>query len=187
MPRLWLGWIVTAKIHEIDPGPDTPQIVRMIVEIPKNSRNKYEYDKELGIFRLDRFLYSPMHYPGDYGFIPGTLGEDGDPLDVLTVVEEPSFSGCLVEVRPVGVLRMIDRSQRDQKILAVQQHNPRYDGIDTVKQLFPHLRREIEHFFTIYKELEKKKTKILGWSAAGEAHRIITASRRRYLAKERQN
>ncbi len=132
-------------------------------------------------FGLDRFLYSPMHYPGDYG----TLGEDGDPLDVLTVVEEPSFSGCLVEVRPVGVLRMTDRSQPDQKILAVEQHNPRYDGIYTVKQLFPHLRREIEHFFTIYKELEGKKTKILGWSAAGEAHRIITASRTRYLTKER--
>lgn len=186
-PEFWLGWIVSVKIHDIDPGPDTPKIVRMIVEIPKNSRNKYEYDEELEIFRLDRFLYSPMHYPGDYGFIPGTLGEDGDPLDVLTVVEEPSFSGCLVEVRPVGVLRMIDRSRRDQKILAVQHHNPRYDGIDTVKQLFPHLRREIEHFFTIYKELENKKTKILGWSAAREARRIVMASRKRYLEKKRRS
>lgn len=122
-----------------------------------------------------------MRYPGDYRFIPGTLGEDGDPLDVLAVVEEPSFSGCLVDVRPVGVLRMIDRSQRDQKILAVQQHNPRYDGIDTARQLFPHLRREIEHFFTIYKELENKKTRILGWSGAQEAQRIVLASRKRYL------
>lgn len=155
----------------------------MIVEIPKNSRNKYEYDKELGIFRLDRFLYSPMHYPGDYGFIPGTLGEDGDPLDVLTVVEEPSFSGCMIEVRPVGLLRMIDRSQRDQKVLAVPQRNPLYDGINTAKQLFPHLRREIEHFFTIYKELEHKKTRILGWSSAAEAHKIIMASRKRYLSE----
>lgn len=172
---------MTAKIHEIDPGPQTPKIVRMIVEIPKNSRNKYEYDKELGIFRLDRFLYSPMHYPGDYGFIPGTLGEDGDPLDVLTVVEEPSFSGCMVEVRPVGVLRMIDKSKRDQKILAVQQNNPLYNGINTAKQLFPHLRREIEHFFTIYKELEHKKTRILGWSSAAAAHGVIMASRKRYL------
>jgi inorganic pyrophosphatase len=175
---------VSAKIHDIDPGPDTPRVVRMFVEIPKNSRNKYEYDEELGIFRLDRFLYSPMHYPGDYGFIPGTVGEDGDPLDVLTVVEEPSFSGCMVEVRPVGVLRMIDRSQGDQKILAVQQNNPLYDGIHTAKQLFPHLRLEIEHFFAVYKELENKKTKILGWSGAGEAHRIIRASRKRYLGKQ---
>lgn len=172
------------KIHEIDPGPSTPKIVRMIVEIPKNSRNKYEYDKQFGIFRLDRFLYSPMHYPGDYGFIPGTLGEDGDPLDVLTIVEEPSFSGCMVEVRPVGVLRMIDREQRDQKVLAVQQNNPLYNGINTTNQLFPHLRREIEHFFTIYKELERKKTKILGWSNAAAAHKVIVASRKRYLEEQ---
>ena len=177
----WLPWDVATKICDIDPGPDMPKIVRMIVEIPKNSRNKYEYDQQLEIFRLDRFLYSPMHYPGDYGFIPGTLGEDGDPLDVLTVTEEPSFTGCLVEVRPVGLLRMIDRSQRDQKILAVQQRNPLYDGINTARQLFPHLRREIEHFFTIYKELENKKTKILGWSGAADAHKIIMASRKRYL------
>ena len=178
---------MATKIHDIDPGPHTPKIVRMIVEIPKNSRNKYEYDKGFGIFRLDRFLYSPMHYPGDYGFIPGTLGEDGDPLDVLTVVEEPSFSGCMVEVRPVGLLRMIDRSQRDQKILAVQQHNPQYNGINTAKQLFPHLRREIEHFFTIYKELEHKKTRILGWGDAAAARKVIMASRKRYLAEQGQS
>lgn len=172
---------MTAKIHEIPPGPRSPKVVRMIVEIPKNSRNKYEYDKELGVFRLDRFLYSPMHYPGDYGFIPGTLSEDGDPLDVLTVIEEPSFPGCLIDVRPVGLLNMIDRNEPDQKILAVQQHNPLYDGIHSAKQLFPHLRREIEHFFTIYKELEHKRTRILGWSGPQAAHKIITESRKRYL------
>ena len=172
---------MAAKIHEIDPGPRSPKVVRMIVEIPKNSRNKYEYDKSLGVFRLDRFLYSPMHYPGDYGFIPGTLGEDGDPLDVLTVTEEPSFSGCLVEVRPVGLLRMVDRSEPDQKILAVQEHNPLYDQITSVEHLFAHLRREIEHFFTIYKELEHKKTRILGWGSRAAAHKIIIACRKRYL------
>lgn len=169
------------KIHEIDPGPGAPKVVRMFVGIPKNSRNKYEYDIKLGVFRLDRFLYSPMHYPGDYGFIPGTVGGDGDPLDVLTITEEPSFSGCLVEVRPVGLLRMIDRSEPDQKILAVQEHNPLYNQISTVQQLFLHLRREIEHFFTIYKELEHKKARILGWSGPAAAHKIINASRKRYL------
>ena len=91
------------KLYDLDPGPETPEVVRMIVEIPKNSANKYEYDGNLGVFRLDRALYSPMHYPGDYGFIPGTLAEDNDPLDVLTLVEEPSFPGCLIEVRPVGL------------------------------------------------------------------------------------
>jgi len=85
----------------------------MIVEIPKNSSNKVEYDGELGLFRLDRALYSPMHYPGDYGFIPGTLAEDRDPLDVLTLVNEPSFTGCLIEVRPVGVINMVDREEED--------------------------------------------------------------------------
>ena len=89
------------KLYDLDPGPDSPEIVRMIVEIPKGSTNKYEYDGELEMFRLDRALYSPMHYPGDYGFIPGTLAEDNDPLDVLVLVNDPSFTGCLIEVRPV--------------------------------------------------------------------------------------
>jgi Inorganic pyrophosphatase len=99
------------KLYDLDPGADCPEIVRMIVEIPKNSANKYEYDGELGVFRLDRALYSPMHYPGDYGFIPGTLAEDGDPMDVLTLVEEPSFSGCLIAVRPLGMLDMLDQEE----------------------------------------------------------------------------
>ncbi len=107
------------KLYDLDPGSDCPEIVRMIVEIPKNSANKYEYDGELGVFRLDRALYSPMHYPGDYGFIPGTLAEDGDPMDVLALVEEPSFSGCLIGVRPLGLLDMLDQEEPDQKILAV--------------------------------------------------------------------
>src|SRR6202050_4376257 len=102
------------NLVDIDPGKDFPKIARMIVEIPKGSTHKYEYDKELGIFRLDRALYSPVHYPGDYGFIPGTLASDGDPMDVLALVEEPSFAGCLIEVRPVGILNMIDQNETDQ-------------------------------------------------------------------------
>src|SRR5947209_3844617 len=107
------------KLYDIDPGPDSPELVRAIIEIPKNSSNKYEYDGELGIFRLDRALYSPMHYPGDYGFVPGTLADDGDPLDILVLVDEPSFTGCLMEARPVGVLHMVDGKENDQKVLAV--------------------------------------------------------------------
>ena len=95
------------NLYDLDPGPLSPEVIRMIVEIPKNSSNKYEFDGELGVFRLDRPLYSPLHYPGDYGFIPGTLASDGDPMDVLALVEEPTFSGCVVEVRPVGVLKMV--------------------------------------------------------------------------------
>jgi inorganic pyrophosphatase len=168
-------------LYDIDPGPDCPEIVRMIVEIPKNSGNKYEYDGKLGVFRLDRALYSPMHYPGDYGFIPGTLADDGDPLDVLALVEEPSFPGCLIEVRPVGILNMVDNDEADQKIVAVPNRNPRYDEVHTMDQIFPHVRREIEHFFTIYKELEGKKTKMLGWGRPMESREVIVKSRRSYL------
>jgi inorganic pyrophosphatase len=172
-------------LYDIDPGPDCPEIVRMIVEIPKNSGNKYEYDGKLGVFRLDRALYSPMHYPGDYGFIPGTLADDGDPLDVLALVEEPSFPGCLIEVRPVGILNMVDNEEADQKIIAVPNRNPRYDEVHTMGQIFPHVRREIEHFFTIYKELEGKKTRMEGWGRPMESREVIVKSRKSYLdAKE---
>lgn len=169
------------RLYDLDPGADSPEIVRMIVEIPQHSANKYEYDGNLGVFRLDRALYSPLHYPGDYGFIPGTLADDNDPLDVLVLVQQPSFPGVLIEVRPVGVLNMRDGSEMDQKILAVPTRNPRYDQIHTMDQIFPHVRREIEHFFSIYKELEGKVTAMEGWGGPREARKAITDSRQRYL------
>jgi inorganic pyrophosphatase len=171
-------------LYEMDPGPECPEIVRMIVEIPKNSANKYEYDAKLGVFRLDRALYSPMHYPGDYGFIPGTLAADGDPMDVLVLVEEPSFPGCLIEVRPVGILEMTDQEEHDQKILAVPNRNPRYDQVHTMDQIFRHVRREIEHFFTIYKELEGRTTETQGWGGPREARKAIVDSRKNYVSKK---
>ena len=174
------------KLYDIEPGPDCPEIVRMIVEIPKNSSNKYEYDGTLGVFRLDRALYSPLHYPGDYGFIPGTLAEDGDPLDVLVLVDEPSFTGCMVAVRPVGMLDMVDSNEADQKILAVPYRNPRYDQIHTIDQVFPHKLRELEHFFAIYKELEGKRTQMKGWRGPREARDVIRASRQAYLDQHEQ-
>ena len=100
------------SLYDLDPGPECPERVRVIVEIPKNSANKYEYDGKLGVFRLDRPLYSPLHYPGDYGFVPGTLADDGDPLDVLVLMSEPSFTGCMIEVRPLGLLALIDSEDR---------------------------------------------------------------------------
>jgi inorganic pyrophosphatase len=169
------------SLYDIDPGEEMPEIVRMIVEIPKNSANKYEYDGKLGLFRLDRSLYSSVHYPGDYGFIPGTLAEDNDPLDILTLVTEPSITGCLIMVRPVGILNMIDSEERDQKVLAVPMRNPRYEQIHTIDQVFPHVRREIEHFFTIYKELEGKRTEMEGWGGPKEARKAILESRQAYL------
>lgn len=169
------------SLYDIEPGPDTPEIVRMIVEIPKNSSNKYEYDGKLGVFRLDRALYSPLHYPGDYGFIPGTLAEDADPLDVLALVDEASYPGVMILVRPVGVLEMVDQEEPDQKILAVPAKNPRFDQIHTIDQVFAHKLREIEHFFAIYKELEGKRTVMKGWKGPREAREAIRRARERYL------
>jgi len=174
----------SVKLYDIDPGPDCPELVRAIIEIPKNSSNKYEYDGDLGIFRLDRALYSPMHYPGDYGFVPGTLADDGDPLDILVLVDEPSFTGCLMETRPVGVLHMVDGKENDQKILAVPNRNPRYDSIHTIDQVYPHIRRELEYFFTIYKELQSAKAKMEGWGGPRDARRIINDSRNTYLERQ---
>ena len=171
------------KLYDIDPGPESPEIVRMIVEIPKNSGNKYEYDGELDLFRLDRVLYSPMHYPGDYGFIPGTLAGDGDPLDVLCLVQDPSFTGCLIEVRPVGILNMRDKQESDEKVLAVPTKDPRYEEIHTIDQVFHHVRREIEHFFTIYKELQGTKAVMNGWGGPKDARRAIVDSRTAYLER----
>jgi inorganic pyrophosphatase len=178
---------VRVKLYDLDPGHDSPEVVRAIIEIPKNSVNKYEYDGELEMFRLDRALYSPMHYPGDYGFIPGTLADDGDPLDILVLVDEASFTGCLMEARPVGVLRMIDGKEHDEKILGIPTRNPRFENIHTMDQVFPHVRREIEHFFSIYKELQGAVMKMEGWGGPREARKVITDSRQSYLnRRERQ-
>src|SRR5690349_24865822 len=110
-------------------GDGAPAEVNAVIEIPRGDTNKYEYDKQLRVFRLDRNLYSPVHYPGDYGFIPSTLGLDGDPLDVLVLVDAPSFTGCVMTVRPIGVLKMIDQTQEDEKILAVGTRDPVYANV----------------------------------------------------------
>src|SRR5260370_32394346 len=128
----------------IPTGEKSPEIVNAIMEIPLQSSNKYEYDKKLHVFRLDRTLHSPVHYPGDYGFIPSTLGLDDDPLDVLVLVEAPSFSGCLMEVRPIGVLRMVDQGQGDEKILSVAESDPIYREVHDCSHVSPHKLREIE-------------------------------------------
>src|SRR5260370_21195639 len=153
-------------------GEGWPDEVNAVIEIPRGTTNKYEYDKQLRVFRLDRNLYSPVHYPGDYGFIPSTLSDDGDPLDVLVLVDAPSFTGCLMTVRPIGMLEMIDQGIEDQKILAVGTNNPIYKDVRDYSEIYPHILREIEHFFTVYKELEAKTTTIVGWKAANDARAI---------------
>jgi len=164
-------------------GKDAPDEVNAVIEISRGQTNKYEYDKELHIFRLDRNLYSPVHYPGDYGFIPSTLSDDGDPLDVLVLVDAPSFTGCVMTVRPIGFLEMVDQGKGDEKILAVGVHNPIYQGVHDYSDLYPHLLREIEHFFTIYKELEAKTTRIVGWHNSGRAREIVRECQAGYARK----
>ena len=151
---------------ELPVGENAPDCVNAIIEIPADSVNKYEYDKKLHVFKLDRNLHSPVHYPGDYGFIPSTLSDDGDPLDVLVLVDEPTFCGCLAEVRPIGVLEMLDQGVLDEKILAVGKSNPRFAEIVEYTQVYPHMLREITHFFSIYKDLEGKRVEVHGWHGA---------------------
>jgi len=162
-------------------GDRSPELVNAVIEIPEGSVNKYEYDKKLHVFRLDRRLFSPVHYPGDYGFIPSTLAADGDPLDVLLLVTDPTFTGCLVEVRPVGLLQMTDQGKMDEKILAVLESNPRHSNVRDYTDVYPHLLKEITHFFSIYKDLEGKRTKMIGWQDVNQAREVIINSHQAYL------
>ncbi len=143
--------------------------VEAVIEIPRGSRNKYEFDHETGHIRLDRVLYSSVHYPTDYGFVPGTCAPDGDPLDVLVFVEEPTFPGCRVWFRPVGVLLMRDEKGIDEKILGVPVADPRFDGIRDITEVQQHWLAEIENFFATYKVLEEKETRVEGWRDAATA------------------
>lgn len=158
-------------------------VLNVIVEIPKGSRNKYEFDKERKVFKLDRMLFSSMHYPSDYGFIPETLAEDGDPLDALVLLGEPTFPGCLIEARPIGLFKMRDEKGLDHKILCVPINDPQWNHIYSLKDIPPHLLVEIEHFFDVYKELEKKKTAVEGWEDVNSAMKIIEEAIERFQKK----
>jgi len=154
--------------------------VLALIEIPRGSRNKYEVDHVTGRLKLDRVLYSSVHYPTDYGYIVDTLGEDGDPLDILVVVQEPTFPGCIVPARPVGGLDMRDEKGSDFKVLAVPVGDPRYAHVDSMAALGEHWRREVETFFATYKLLEEKTTEVLGWHSVTEARAVIEECRERY-------
>ncbi len=164
-------------------GAGAPLTVNAIIEIPRGTNFKYEYDETLDLIRLDRVLHSPLFYPVDYGFIPETRSEDGDHLDVLVVVTGPSFPGCLMAVRPLGLLRMRDEKGEDYKILAVPVGEPRYNGVQRMEDLSSHIPREIQHFFQVYKTLEEKPVEVLGWSSLEAAHDEIRRSMAAYGAE----
>ena len=166
-------------------GDSAPEAVNAVIEIPAESINKYEYDKQLNVFRLDRNLYSPVHYPGDYGFIPSTLSDDGDPLDVLVLVDAPSFSGCVMTVRPIGLMEMLDQGVLDEKILAVGKNNPRYNDVWNYSEIYPHMLKEITHFFSIYKDLEGKRVEVNGWKDAAYARERVMIAAKSYNSQEK--
>jgi inorganic pyrophosphatase len=153
--------------------------VVVFVEIPAGSRNKYEYDEELGGIVLDRRLFTAMAYPGDYGFVEGTLGEDGDPLDALVIVSDPTFPGCRIRVRAVGVFHMADEKGPDEKVICVPLNEPSWSGIADIHDVPAQLRNEIEHFFQVYKDLENKKTETRGFGNRAEAQAIVESCRAR--------
>lgn len=168
-------------LHTIAPG--STESLNVIIEIPKMSRIKYEIDKETGLIHVDRVLYSPMHYPANYGFVPQTLWEDGDPLDVLVMSHEPFFPGCLVAARPIGVLNMTDDGDSDAKILAVPVKDPRYNTIKNISDIDPHTLDEIKHFFQVYKDLQKKKVEVAEWQDKSAAEKDITTAIDAYRQK----
>ena len=145
------------------PAQPKPGVINVLIEIAGGSQNKYEFDKELNAFALDRVLYSSVKYPYDYGFIPNTLAEDGDPLDGMVIMDEPTFPGCVIPARPIGFLEMIDGGERDEKILCVPDKDPRYAHVKSLKDIASHRLDEIAEFFRTYKNLEGRVIEINGW------------------------
>ena len=168
---------------DVPAGTHVPSVVNAIVEIPKGQRNKFEVDKKTGLIRLDRYLFSSSHYPGDYGFIPQTLAEDADPLDILVMVNDPTFSGCLIEARVIGLFRMKDRGVNDFKVLGVPNTDPLFAEYQNLRDAPSHFLREVEHFFATYKQLEGITIETMGWATAQDAIAEVKASIDRYVSK----
>lgn len=172
--------------HDIDPAMITPESYSAVIEISKGSKNKYELDKHTGLLRLDRILYTATHYPANYGFIPLTYADDFDPLDTMVLCSESIRPLTLVQVYPIGVIRMTDAGYPDEKILAIPFADPIYNGYKSVFELPSHVFDEICHFFTVYKQLEDKKTVVDELAGAEDAKQIITRAMENYQKLRRQ-
>ncbi|MFA1610560.1 inorganic diphosphatase [Halobellus rubicundus] len=163
--------------EDLETGPDAPDVVYAVVECLKGERNKYEYDKDVPGVVLDRVLHSNVHYPSDYGFLPQTYYDDEDPFDILVLVEDQTFPGCVIEARPVALMRMDDDGEQDDKVIAVPDEDPRYDEVQDVEDLSDQQKAEISEFFETYKNLEEgKETETLGWEDAAAAKDAIEHS-----------
>jgi inorganic pyrophosphatase len=163
------------------------EFIHVVVEIPKGSRNKYEWDPDLNAIRLDRFLFSSVVYPTDYGFIPRTLAADGDPLDAMVCVSEATFPGCVIVVKPIALFSMSDDKGEDEKVLCVPRDDPNWSDHEKLDDLSHQLRVEIEHFFSIYKQPEGKQVEVEGWRQREDALKCIEAARRRYEGEHRDD
>ena len=166
--------------HDIDPAEITPEKFTGVIEIPKGSKCKYELDKHTGILQLDRILYTSTHYPANYGFIPRTYGDDGDPLDILLICSEPIEPMTLVRAYPIGVITMMDNGRRDEKIIAIPFSDPNYNHYQSIHDLPSHIFSEMRHFFSVYKQLENKHTSVDVASDKDEAIKIIKKAMESY-------
>jgi len=168
--------------HELNPERITPKRFDAYIEIPRGSKSKYELDKETGLLRLDRILYTSTRYPANYGFIPLTFAQDLDPLDVLVLCSETVYPGTLIECYPIGYIRMIDSGYNDEKIIAIPFNDPTYNNYKDISELPAHIFREMCHFFSVYKSLEQsdKYTKVQDVKGASEAEAIISQAIKDY-------
>ncbi|MDE3246988.1 MAG: inorganic diphosphatase [Acidobacteriota bacterium] len=157
----------------LGPGDHAPDVINAIVEIPTGSRVKYEFDHATGMIFVDRVLFSPFHYPAEYGFIPKTLAPDGDPCDVLVLINGTTYPGVIIRARPVGLLKMHDEHGQDDKVLCVADKDPNYAHVETLGDLPPHFMKEVEHFFLTYKDLEQKDVHSDGWAGKDEAKAFV--------------
>lgn len=165
-------------LHDIAPG--SADVMNVIIEIPKFSKNKYEIDKETGIIALDRVMHSAQDYPFDYGFVPQTLFDDGDALDVVLITTYPLAPGILVKARPVAIMEMTDGGERDDKVVAVPVDDPRFDNVQDIADLNPHFQKEMTHFFETYKKVQNKEVSVGSWHGAAEAKVAFEKSREMY-------
>lgn len=169
--------------HEIGAGESVPEVVNVIIEIPKGSKNKYEIDKETGLIKLDRAMKSSQDYPFDYGFVPQTLWEDGDALDVILLTTYPLAIGILVEARPVAVMRMIDGGEGDDKVIAVPKNDPRWEDVQDLADINKHTIKEIQHFLETYKSIEGKSVEISGVEGREQALAAVKKGLQMYQDK----
>jgi len=172
--------------RELEPGLEFPNLFSAVVEVPQNGRNKYRYLRDVGVFKLDRVLTIAANYPGDYGFVPQTLDSDGDPVNILVMTNLPTFPGCIIEVRPLGLLRTRDHGQPDDKVLAVLAHDPFFAGYHDHTELPPHYLREVEHFFAVYKDLDASHIETAGWESVDVARAHLQAGFARFWEQRKR-